>query len=88
MTVLVVGSIGLDTVETPFGKKEDILGGSGIHASVSASFYGPTAVVGVAGSDFPKKHMEFLKSRAFVGGFSEKNNPDIDGCPVKLCGIL
>ena len=63
MTVLVVGSIGLDTVETPFGKKIDILGGSGIHASVAASFYGPTAVVGVAGSDFPKKHLDFLASR-------------------------
>lgn len=63
MSVLIVGSIGLDTVETPFGKKEDILGGSAIHASVAASFYTDTAMVGVAGSDFPQSHLDFLKSR-------------------------
>ncbi|MFH1347647.1 MAG: PfkB family carbohydrate kinase [Candidatus Margulisiibacteriota bacterium] len=63
MSVLIVGSIGLDTIETPFGKKKDILGGSAIHASVSSSFYTDTAMVGVAGSDFPKEHLEFLRSR-------------------------
>jgi sugar/nucleoside kinase (ribokinase family) len=63
VTVLIVGSIGLDTVETPFGKKQDILGGSAVHASVASSFYAETAVVGVAGSDFPEEHLEFLKSR-------------------------
>lgn len=63
MTVLIVGSIGLDTVETPFGKKNDILGGSAIHAAVSASFHTDPAIVGVAGSDFPQDHLEFLKSK-------------------------
>ncbi|MFH1683554.1 MAG: PfkB family carbohydrate kinase [Candidatus Margulisiibacteriota bacterium] len=63
MSVLIVGSIGLDTIETPFGKKKDILGGSAIHASVSSSFYTDTAMVGVAGSDFPKEHLEFLRSK-------------------------
>ena len=63
MSVLIVGTIGLDTVETPFGKKQDILGGSAIHASISASFYADTAVVGVAGSDFPEEHLNFLKSK-------------------------
>ncbi len=63
MTVLIVGSIGLDTVETPFGRKRDILGGSAVHAAVSASFYSETAIVGVAGSDFPKEHLDFLKER-------------------------
>lgn len=63
MTVLIVGSIGLDTVETPFGKKQDILGGSAVHAATSASFYARTAVIGVAGSDFPEEHLEFLKTR-------------------------
>lgn len=63
MTVLIVGSIGLDTVETPFGKKKDILGGSAVHAAVSSSFYTETAMVGVAGSDFPKEYLEFLRSR-------------------------
>ncbi|KPJ68821.1 sugar kinase [candidate division WOR-1 bacterium DG_54_3] len=63
MTVLIVGSIGLDTVETPFGKKKDVLGGSAVHAAVSSSFYADTAMVGVAGSDFPPEHLEFLKAR-------------------------
>lgn len=63
MTVLIVGSIGLDTIETPFGKKEGILGGSAIHAGVASSFFSKTAVMGVAGSDFPKEYLEFLKSR-------------------------
>lgn len=63
MTVLIVGSIGLDTIETPFGKKEGILGGSAIHAGVASSFFSKTAVMGVAGSDFPKDYLEFLKSR-------------------------
>ena len=63
MTLLILGTIGLDTIETPFGKKQDILGGSAVHAAVSASFYTETAIVGVAGSDFSKEHMDFLKSR-------------------------
>jgi sugar/nucleoside kinase (ribokinase family) len=72
MTVLIVGSIGLDTVETPFGKKHDILGGSAVHAAASSSFYAETAIMGVAGSDFPAEHLEFLKSR----------NVDISGIKI------
>jgi sugar/nucleoside kinase (ribokinase family) len=63
MTVLIVGTIGLDTIETPFGKKPEILGGSAVHASISASFYSPTAIVGVVGSDFPSSHLDLLKSK-------------------------
>ncbi|MEA3493780.1 MAG: PfkB family carbohydrate kinase [Candidatus Margulisiibacteriota bacterium] len=68
MSVLIVGSIGLDTIETPFGKKDGILGGSAIHAGVASSFYSKTAVMGVAGSDFPKDYLEFLKSRGIDTG--------------------
>ncbi|MFC1571283.1 PfkB family carbohydrate kinase [Candidatus Margulisiibacteriota bacterium] len=63
MTLLIVGSIALDTVETPFGKKQDILGGSAVHASVSASFYAPIAIVGAVGADFSQEHFDFFKSR-------------------------
>ena len=63
MTLLIVGTIGLDTIETPFGKKPDILGGSVIYAGTSASFFAKSALVGVAGEDFPKEHLEFLKSK-------------------------
>jgi sugar/nucleoside kinase (ribokinase family) len=63
MTVLIVGTIGLDTIETPFGKKEAVLGGSCTHASVAASFFAPTAIVGVVGADFPEENLRFLNSR-------------------------
>ena len=62
MKVLIVGSIGLDTVETPFGKKIDILGGSAVHAAVSSAFYANTAIMGVAGTDFPKEYIDVLKA--------------------------
>lgn len=64
MSLLVVGSIALDTIETPFGKAENALGGSTIYISVAASYFAaPVQVVGVIGSDFPKKHLDFLESR-------------------------
>ncbi len=64
MSLLVVGSIALDTIETPFGKAENALGGSTIYISVAASYFAaPVRVVGVIGSDFPKKHLDFLESR-------------------------
>jgi len=63
MDILVVGSVALDTVETPFGKIEDGLGGSATHFSASASFFVPLHLVAVVGEDFPQKHLDFLKSR-------------------------
>jgi sugar/nucleoside kinase (ribokinase family) len=62
-SVLVVGSIALDTIETPHGKTAEILGGSATHFSLSASRFAPTRVVGVVGKDFPKEHVEMLRSR-------------------------
>jgi sugar/nucleoside kinase (ribokinase family) len=53
MTVLVVGSVALDSVETPFGKADNVLGGSGTFFSASASHLAPVQLVGVIGSDFP-----------------------------------
>ena len=52
-TVLVVGSVALDSVETPFGKAENVLGGSGTFFSAAASHLAPVQLVGVIGSDFP-----------------------------------
>ena len=63
MSILVVGSVALDTVETPFGRRERALGGSATFFSVSASFFAPVNLVAVVGKDFPKEHVEFLKSR-------------------------
>ena len=51
MAVLVTGSIGIDTVTTPFGKSESCIGGSAIYFSMAASFFGPVRLVGAVGDD-------------------------------------
>lgn len=63
MSVLVVGSVALDTVETPFGAREEVLGGSATYFSMAASYFSPVQVVGVVGRDFPERHFQLLKSR-------------------------
>src|SRR5258708_33713462 len=52
MSLLVVGSVAFDAVETPFGKCEKMLGGSASHFSISASFFTKVSIVGVVGGDF------------------------------------
>ncbi len=63
MSVLVVGSVAFDSVETPFGKVENVLGGSATYFSTSASFFTDVNLVAVVGEDFPAEHVEFLRSR-------------------------
>jgi sugar/nucleoside kinase (ribokinase family) len=63
MPVLVVGSIGLDTVKTPMEEHADLLGGSASYAAVGASFFSDVNLVGVVGDDFPKAHVHYFKSR-------------------------
>lgn len=63
MSVLVVGSMALDTVETPFGKVDDALGGSATYFSAAASYFTGVNVVAVVGNDFPHDQIEFLKKR-------------------------
>jgi sugar/nucleoside kinase (ribokinase family) len=63
MSILCVGSVALDSVETPFGKRDNILGGSATHFSVSASFQTEVQLVAVVGEDFPQEHLDFLKER-------------------------
>lgn len=63
MTVLVIGSIALDTLETPFGRAEEQLGGAGSYFSLAASVLTPVQMVGVIGSDLPERHLETLRSR-------------------------
>ena len=63
MDILVVGSVGLDTITTPHGKVEDVLGGSACHFAISASFFAPVKLVGVVGSDFPAECTKMLESR-------------------------
>ena len=63
MSILVVGSVALDSVETPFGKAEDVLGGSGTFFSASASHLTQVQLVGVVGSDYPVDKLRALEAR-------------------------
>jgi sugar/nucleoside kinase (ribokinase family) len=63
MTLLVVGSIALDSIFTPFGETADALGGSAVYFSVAGSVLHPVQVVGVIGSDYPRHELQRLASR-------------------------
>jgi sugar/nucleoside kinase (ribokinase family) len=63
MTLLVVGSVALDSVETPFGKADNVIGGSGTFFSASAMHLAPVQLVGVVGSDYPVEKLEPLRAR-------------------------
>ena len=74
MSLLVVGSLALDTIETPFGKAERTLGGSATFISVAASYFTqPVRLVGVVGGDFPKKELEYFEEREI----------DLEGLQIK-----
>ncbi len=73
MGLLIVGSLGLDTVETPFDKIEDALGGSATYISIAASYFSsPVKMVGVVGSDFPKKYIDLM----------EEHGVDLEGLQI------
>ena len=61
--ILVVGTVALDSVETPYGKADEALGGSATYFAAGASFYAPVRVVGVVGEDFPHARLDFLRQR-------------------------
>ena len=63
MSILVVGSVAYDTVETPFGRAEKVLGGSASFFSVAASFFAPVNLVAVVGDDFSEKAMSAFQGR-------------------------
>jgi sugar/nucleoside kinase (ribokinase family) len=63
MPVLVVGSLAFDTVETPFGRADDVLGGAASYFSLAASVLTPVRLVGVVGADMPDQHLDLLRQR-------------------------
>jgi sugar/nucleoside kinase (ribokinase family) len=73
MSLVIVGSIGLDTIETPVGKVTDALGGSAVYGAIAASYFTKAFTVGVVGSDFPAEHIELLK----------KHDIGIDGLEIR-----
>jgi sugar/nucleoside kinase (ribokinase family) len=62
MSILVVGSVALDTIETPLGRMEEVLGGSAAYFAVAASYFAPVKVVAVIGEDFPEQERAILSS--------------------------
>jgi sugar/nucleoside kinase (ribokinase family) len=63
MGILVVGSVALDTVKTPFGCREDVLGGAATYFSIAASYFTDVSMIAVVGSDFPEEHVAFLRRK-------------------------
>ncbi len=63
MSLLVVGSLALDTIETPKRRQENVLGGSGTYFSTAASVLTRVRMVGVIGKDFPEEHIDYYRTR-------------------------
>lgn len=74
MSLLVVGSVAFDAVETPFGKCDQMLGGSASHFSISASYYTDVRVVGVVGGDFTPADQELFEKHGI-------NTSDLERIP-------
>ena len=74
--ILTIGTVAIDTVQTPFGKKENILGGSAVYFSIPASLIAPVSIVSIIGNDFPKEYIAYLKDRKIdIAGIQSKNEP-------------
>jgi sugar/nucleoside kinase (ribokinase family) len=63
MSLVVVGSVALDSVETPSERRDDVLGGAAVFFSYSASYFTPVQLVGIVGDDWPDEHTQLLKKR-------------------------
>lgn len=63
MSILVVGTVAFDSIETPHGSAERLLGGSASYFAVAASFFAPVQIVGVIGQDFPRQYLELFSHR-------------------------
>jgi sugar/nucleoside kinase (ribokinase family) len=73
MSILCVGSVALDSIETPFGKADRVLGGSAVYFTAAASLFTPVRVVGVVGDDYPLDELGFLRERgADLSGIEQR----------------
>lgn len=61
--LIIVGTLGYDNIETPFGKRENVLGGSASYAGIAASFFTSAGIVSIVGSDFQEQHKQLLQSK-------------------------
>lgn len=74
MSVLIVGSVALDSVRTQTEAHDNLLGGAASYASMAASFYGPVRMVGIVGDDFPAEYFELFQSRGIDTAGVQKAN--------------
>jgi len=73
--LVIVGTVALDTVETPFGKRERVLGGSASYAATAASYFAKPGIASIIGSDFPEAHLKFLEGRGIdLSGIAKSEN--------------
>jgi len=63
MSIIVLGTVALDTVKTPYGAREHMLGGSAVHFAMAARLFTEVNLVAVVGSNFPRKHIDFLRKK-------------------------
>lgn len=63
MSILCVGSVALDSIQTPFGSAERVVGGSAVYFTAAATLFSPVQVVGVVGEDYPLEQLRFLAER-------------------------
>ncbi|MCH8055758.1 MAG: sugar kinase, partial [Deltaproteobacteria bacterium] len=63
MSILVVGTVAFDSIETPHGSAERVLGGSASYFAVAASYFSPVQMVGVIGQDFPAEYLDIFSRR-------------------------
>ncbi len=66
MSILVLGTVALDNVRTPFGTRKRILGGSAVHFAMSARLFTKVNLAAVIGEDFPEKYVDFLKNKGII----------------------
>lgn len=63
MSLLIIGSAAVDSIQTPMGSRERVIGGSGVHAAYAASFFSPVWLVSVVGDDWPESNTELLQDK-------------------------
>ncbi len=66
MSVIVLGTVALDAVKTPFGERKNMLGGSAVHFSMAARLFTDVHLVAIVGKDFPLRHINFLQQKGIV----------------------
>ena len=66
MSIIVLGTVALDTVKTPFGQRKHMLGGSAAHFSMSARLFTDVHLVAIVGRDFPQKYVDFLDRKGII----------------------